>query len=673
MKFKFHNKIDVYYKGKHDTFFNTLFNNVFTVLKNKTCYNRYAAIGSGLPSNAQNSYHLTKCNGIVELDSLAIQNDISLGTPFVKKALILNDSTFDGMYITELGLTADSASDNPTLINYISLVNETYPNGILKVKDTPILIFIFIYLDIASSDINCLTLGDNKFISYLLGEGLSENLYAIKANNNSSNISSIYRGNPESNEKFPCSFSVLETEHESGDIELKIQIESNLGSGETREIVFLIDNNPFARINVLDYKNSIDFVSTITPKESLILDLGEDVKHIDSITNNSNNSIENNWHLKRYASSFGDKIAIPFYNMMNHQTPRFVSKDGDKIFFVVNDYVYGYMNEDYQLKKINMGNINIQNISNIISFENYVFVVSKVEPVISAFIIDNYNLIKCNFEPSDPILLNTLSYIQSIDITIGKNNVFLIGIISAENHNGFTFYFSFDQSTNSFIYNSHIESDHKFSYVLAMYKNNFTDSFIMYLEEGDTSYNCRLVTHYPDKESEDVYTSLAYYYTKDTKKIHIKGRAVIVEKNTSPTFWIYFYPQMTRYMLPLLSNEKADYISTNLLYLIQKLEGNIYKIYNLVGYDTPVEFATGFPAHVDLSKVEDFEFLNDILLIFTNNPNEPVIGFNLNDSGTIIENISSTESTYNVSGKKYNIVGKNNESVIAKFTSKVHI
>ena len=125
-------------------------------------------------------------------------------------------------------------------------------------------------------------------------------------------------------------------------------------------------------------------------------------------------------------------------------------------------------------------------------------------------------------------------------------------------------------------------------------------------------------------------------------------------------------------MLPLLSNEEADYISNDLLYLIQKLEGNIYKIYNLVGYETPVEFTTGFPANIDFSKIEDFEFLNDTLLIFTNNPDEPVVGFNLNNSGAIIENISTAESTYNVSGKKYNLVGNNNETVIATFTSKVH-
>ena len=123
---------------------------------------------------------------------------------------------------------------------------------------------------------------------------------------------------------------------------------------------------------------------------------------------------------------------------------------------------------------------------------------------------------------------------------------------------------------------------------------------------------------------------------------------------------------MYEYELPLISDEDDDYISTNLLYLIQK-RGSNYDIYNLVGYNTPTKFKNGFPPEINQSEIVDFEFLNDTLLIFTNNPDEKIIAYNLKETSMVIENVSSIETDYLVSYKKYDIVGSNNEGVIATF------
>ena len=143
-----------------------------------------------------------------------------------------------------------------------------------------------------------------------------------------------------------------------------------------------------------------------------------------------------------------------------------------------------------------------------------------------------------------------------------------------------------------------------------MYKNNFTDAQVMFLEEGDYSSDCRIVTHYSNQTEQDVYSVLGYFYTKDTKEVYVNDRVVVVEKTNSPKLRLFYYPQMYEYELSLISDEDDNYISNNLLYLIQK-RNKSYKIYNLVGYNQPIEFLNGFPEYIVQDKIEDFEFLND--------------------------------------------------------------
>ena len=96
-----------------------------------------------------------------------------------------------------------------------------------------------------------------------------------------------------------------------------------------------------------------------------------------SIKNLSTNLEETNVYAGKYANDFGDRITLPFHNIFDSTTPRFLSKDGDKIFFVIEDTIYGYINNEYQITQIKTGNITIQNIFKIISFEDNVFVITK--------------------------------------------------------------------------------------------------------------------------------------------------------------------------------------------------------------------------------------------------------------------------------------------------------
>ena len=667
MKLNFHNKIEVVSNKKTLVFFNSMLPSIFSAIQNQEKFTNCLAIGTGAPSENQNVFKLSTHLKTCKLQTELIQNDISKGICYIKKSIVLSDY-FDliGKHVTEIGFTHE-ISNEPTIVNYISLISEDTPNGVYVSKTDPVLIYVYLYLNINSNNNFVLTAGKNPFVSFLLGEGLSGNFYATRGNCLIDN-SLMERHASDFLTKFEC---FVNFEFIADNNLLNLTIQSNLNVGKTYEIVFLIENEPFARLQMLNIKPQTLQSINFSPKESFVIDLGEDVSHVEKIVNNSTNQEESNTYFKNYATSFGDKITLPFNLMFNADTPRFVSKEGDKIYFVIDDQVYGYVNENYQLHSLNTSNIQVQQITKIVSFENFVFVFSDTEPFVSAFCYNNDNFDKIEIQ-SLTELKTTLSSALFVDAVCSKSNTFMIAAIDFENNFGHTFYFNFDESTNTFTYISKLVAEYQFSYLLAMHKNNFSDARIMFLKEGEYSNQCKIVTHFPDATVEDIYTVLGYFYTKDTKEVYVKSRAVITEKTTSPRIMLFYYPQMYQYKLPLISDEDDDYFSTNLLYLIQK-RGSSFEIYNLVGYNTPQKFKNGFSNFLKQESIVDFEFLNDTLLIFTNNESEPVIGLNLQETSGLIENVSDNMVTYNVSMSNYNILGNNNEGVIATFHATISI
>ena len=222
----------------------------------------------------------------------------------------------------------------------------------------------------------------------------------------------------------------------------------------------------------------------------------------------------------------------------------------------------------------------------------------------------------------------------------------------------------FQLSNNRFEITSQITNTKEFNYLLAMHKNNFCDGQIIYLKEGNTSIECRIVTHLADETETDIYSSFAYHLTKD---------AIISEKNTEPSVVIYYYPQVYEYNLPIISNEIKDYISHDLNYIIQELQNNEFKIYNLVGYDTPEEFSDSISNITNTSTIVDFEFMKDTLLIFTNEENNSIIGVNLNLNKTQIENLSDKNSSYKVNMSKYDKIGKDNKPVSFTLSTRIKL
>ena len=203
----------------------------------------------------------------------------------------------------------------------------------------------------------------------------------------------------------------------------------------------------------------------------------------------------------------------------------------------------------------------------------------------------------------------------------------------------------------------------------ALYKNNFCDSMIGFVTNNynNTVENYRIEQWNADYTCEVTNEIPAYYLCNGTVSIEGKSRAVIAKMTQSPYVWIYYYPQVYRYNISLADGVK-NWISTNLMYIIQKYENSDvpYKIYSLNDYDNPQEFLNGFPSFIDSSTITDFEFLNDTLIIFTTSQ---TYALNLKVNQTVLENMPEAGANYTVKGRKVELLGTDKkQGIMGSFT-----
>lgn len=663
MQFSFHNKILIKTNENTYTFYNTLLPSLLGELAQFNGYNNYLAVGNGNQKTQQQSeYYLGGYLASTNLVSKQIQDDISKGSLYTTLEFKILRSEINSNFIKEAGLCGSGS--NPKIYNYFSFISTETPNGIDISKCEEVAMEVTIYLTISENEQVTLTSGSNKFIGYLLGNGLGD--VQLCSGSNYAENSRINRQITANQTKYPCTKNAT-IENNT----LNISITCNLKIGEIDEILFVSDNQVFARKNVKEHKSLVSTESTLTPKSNYVIKINEDIKTISEITKASDNSTETNYFATKFANSFGDEVSLPFNNLFDSSTSRFVSKDARLLFFILNNKVYCYKNENYLITELITREIIEDNISKIISFGSYIFIISTVSPYISSYIVDGNSIkrVANNFASFEKA--SEFASMQQIDISQANNGKFLFGIIT-QNNSALTFFANYN-SVGGFEVGNYLTNNKSFNYVLAMQKNNFCDARVIYLKEGETSASCRLVTHMPNETETDIYSNLAYELSNNSTRVYTKSRAIISEKNTSPNVVIYYYPQIYQYELPLITNELKNYISSDLNYIIQKKENNQYSIYNLVGYDNPEEFVGNISSLANTEKITDFEFLNDTLLIFLNNSAKKIIAYNLKLNKTQVENVSETNASYLVKYKKYNKLGAGNETVKFSFLSEVNL
>ena len=658
MNFLLHNRIEIS-NGKDEVYFyNNMLDSVLDQIRLKKSFNNFIALGTGNDRNlSETTYKLDEFLKIYKLDCEYLQDDINKGNLYIKKTAFL-----DGKILTEAGLT-DSMASNPTIFNYFQFEvdNEV---GISKQRGVPLVISVYIYLGISKyPDYDgLLTSGKNKFIDFLLGNGLENDIFCARGNLLAGNNSMINREKVDT-QKYPCTMDISIS---SG--LLDITFIGNLGLGVATEVIMLVGDEPFARILTVSSNNMSLLNDDFSVKSNKVVDVDCNVSEIVSVKNNTTQNFEQNYFSYNFASKFGDKINLPFHNLFDNNTSRFVSKDGKIIFFVVDDKVYGYNNENYLVEELNTSAISVQNIVNIVAIDKFVFVVSKNAPYLFAYKLDNSNtFLECDIDFTNFDKESIISNIFKCDLTYSLGSKLMFAVIDRSSYYGWTFYFDYDSQNNEFTFDSYICSQFRFNYVLAMSSTEYSDAMTIFLKGDELSYLCKIVYHYSDKTIQDIYSTLAYYLTCDTKEIYTYGRAIIVEQLSSPKIWIYLYPEIKKIDLDISGTEVDDVISHNLKYLAQKFDDGSYKFYNLIGYDTPTEFENGLLQEIDKDEILDIVFLNDVMLLFLDNDEQKIVAISLFENKTCIENVSSNDDTYNITYNKFNIAGEDNKRVVANF------
>lgn len=660
MNFSFHNQLNIKTSNGEYIFFNKILPSLLTVLSKKEKYNQFISLGTGLTNEEiQGSNHLTSHIFTSKLSNYSLQSNIDKGALFAKYQFKISVNDLPNKIITEAGLSNNDKS--PIIYNYFSLISQDMPNGLDLSSENEVVFEITVNLVINEENDLILCGGNNPFLEFLLGNGINE-IYFTNSSNSSDN-QRMSREVQKNKSFYECSFSPNITDNS-----IDISISHNHSSGELNEILFISNDLVFARKNTKEIIPATTKEIQIKACSNYIIKIDEDVKSINSITKISDSSLENDYFVSKFANDFGDEISLPFNNIFTNTTSRFISNDGKILFFVLNDKTYGYINSNFKIQALNTNEITDNYIKKIIILENFIFVISEIEPYISCYIIKGNTVLKIanNFKSDEQF--SKITDQTQLDISLCESNKFILGFLT-ENNNAISIYFSYNTETG-FVTNNHLENNRTFNYVIAMSKNNFCNGQMIYLKAGETSASCRIVTHHADETETDIYSYLAYALTNNASNIYCKNRALISEKTTSPKIVIYYYPQMYEYKPSIIQSEDKNFVSNNLNYLIQKNENN-FETYNLVGYDLPEKFLNSLSSFTNNSQILDVEFLFDSLLVFLDKPNQPVIGINLNLNKTQIENISESETNYLINMDSYNKLGANGESVSIKLSTRI--
>ena len=661
MKFSIHNKVEIKLNNTTFTFFNNMFKNVYEKFSNFESFNNYLSIGNGPTSNKQNEFKLTNLLLTIPLKTEIVQNDISKGQLYIKKSFIVDSNVLNDCYITEMGIT--DTIDSTTIYNYFSLITDEQPHGVRINTNEKLCGVIYIYLDIENQNTNFSFLdGDNKFISYLLGEGLHELPYVSVGDYYiNDNNEAIFKPNTSTNK------ILSKINFSTGDV-FNISFVFNIKKQVVNSLFLFLNNTPFAFVKTQNYYNFYENDITLSPKQHYVIDMGENIKTIKSITNNTTGEHETSYFVTNYANEIGAKVNTTLFNSFDNKTPRYVSNDGRYIIFVQNKNVHILKNENYCITKIDSHNLTIQEIKSINCVDDFIFIFSNIEPYLFVFKIFNNEIVKIEIDFSNFDNLPLIKNMLKCGVSKANSGEFMIGIIDAENQNGNTLYFSYDSTILKF--NTLLSSNYNFTYILPISSNKFCDAHIIYCKEGEYSYTSKLVTHYANKTEKDVYTSLAYTLTNNAKELYVKDRGIIVEKTEAPKIQIYHYPHVYQYLFPEIENEQDYYLSNNLLYMaVRKNDGSLH-FYNLVGYNETFEFLNNLPEYIQPESVQDIVFLKDSFLVFTP---ESIFCFNLKQNKKLIENISSVTDDYLINYDKYRFLGENNEEVVAKFSVTIDI
>lgn len=667
MNILLHNRVEISNGKQTIVKHNKMLPTVFSRLSALQPYNEFLALGNGTNNSPETDSMLAAFVGCYELECENLQNDVEKGDLYIKKTAVIYDDGLDNLLLTEAGL-CDNSSVSPTIFNYFSLTDTG--DGIAKIPGSPLVISIYIFLTISpqSEASGKLTAGPNKFVSFLLGNGLDDKIYACRGKTLIGNSGSVRRERVPGFNFTECSLDFRQV----GSV-MNLTITGELQRGELYEAILLIGSEPFARISTLCKEWTSEFSDTFFADDLGTVTLGENFTGQISVTDNDSGESVTNFVPVRYALSPGDELFVPLNNLFDRDTPRFVSKDGKMIIFVRYDKLYCYRCEDFKLTEVESAQVTTQNIVNVISFDNFVFVVSKSSPYISAYAIMNNEFIRCNFDYGTFDNLTLFSRMLKFDIVRSRDNRFMFSVLEERTGWGYVLYFDFDSELRKFIYRDLAQTEQiKYDLMVSMTSDSYTDAFTLFVKGGKTPTDCKQEFIYPDKSSNTEFSTLAWYLTEDTGSVYCSGRAIVAEQLSTGQIWLYLFPNGGRVNLSLSSGNVGTVLAPGLRFMAEKLDDGTVVYYFLVCNCSPVRFTGAFPREFMPYSILDIEFLGDMILLFTDDPDKKIVAFSLFENKLMLENLPQNSSGYTVSCSKFQVPGTD-KNVSANFSLKVVI
>ncbi|MBR2909751.1 MAG: hypothetical protein IKC11_05360 [Clostridia bacterium] len=649
MNINLHNKFEITLRNKTYTAYNTLLNSVYDKITNLSQYTSHIAIGTGTKKLTQEEHKLGNYLRTFTAETEEIQADISKGTLYIVKTTTIPEDDNSIFSFSELGLT-DCGDFSPTIFNHVLLTDSNgEPVSITRNPGDLMQIKVTIYLELTQNSLGLFTIGENPLIKQILGEDLKledNSLYAIRGDNLTENIQTA-RTTPDLSQAIKCNTSYTQNQ-----TTYDILFSAELGEGTTEEILICYANTVCMRINTLETNAPTQETLLITPTNK-VLEVGENIKEINSVTDDIDQTQIENFKTVKYAKKITDKITNLFDLPFTYNSTKFVSKDGNLIAFIKDSTVHLYKYKDYSFEKVKT-NILAENTIKLVMFEDIIVQFLTTSPHIKIYKIVDGATIEKNV---DLTFYNASSYSYDwldVDANLMLSGTIKIGaILNNADYTPIVINLtpSGEDKYIDSIVRPQLTSAKK---IYTIYKNNYGEPALGFLTDTYAGGTYYFQEEFYDQSSylKDS-NEIQYNLLAGTSKLLTSGKTILAQKESSPYLYVYYYPDYNS--APTNISQGVDhFVSCDGNYIIIKNELNEFKIYNLHQEGVFIPFEKGFPEDEVFLNIKDCIFVGNLVLILTETE---IYAYALKTSNTRIEALPSYDKNYSVSYNKYNLLG----------------
>lgn len=326
---RIHNKLEIVKNGESFVYYNSLLSSVLNEIKDQNAYFNYLVVGSGSEPTTQDMVGLQSPSHtfILELDSYNINRDN--GVIYVKKSATVNSS--ESFSFSEVGVS--SALDEPKSINRFLL-----PTPVEYSAGDSLSVSVTIYLEVLDSSNMAFVSGENILLGLLLGHNFSESekphtFSMCKGINRAGNELSVDYDTMTATE---TSLAVEPALDDSG-VTINLSGKFPAGSGIVETLVGM-DGKPVLRVSNYQISESETSVTeTIKADSGKYLALSNPyVKSVEQILDTTSGAYVVNTEMKEYGMEYGSVNYSPFGAFdYSSDVERFLSPDGSAIAFLV--------------------------------------------------------------------------------------------------------------------------------------------------------------------------------------------------------------------------------------------------------------------------------------------------------------------------------------------------